>query len=231
MVTYAIAADGAWVRPDSLDTATWERIKASYSIGDFRMPCCPSPAIPKTSINGVQFFAHHTDECVTSPESVWHLSTKDRIVTELERLGVRALLERPVRGAGGNLKSDVYFEFGQRKIAIEVQHSYQTLSEYRKRQAKYNACQIENYWLLYKPRFMTFIKAVIQHRYRNEFGGKFPAGGFMPCLPDLPVAFYEPENEGGMICGADFFKSPVASWLQSIRAGSFRMIDGNWRIA
>lgn len=231
MIPYAIAADGTWIRPETLDRANWERLKASYSIGDLTLPCCPSPAIPKTSMNGVQFFAHHTDECVTSPESVWHLATKDRVVAELEGMGIRALLERPVRGTAGNLRSDVYFEIGERKIAIEVQHSYQSLSEYRKRQSKYVACQIENYWLLYLPRFLTTVKAVAQHRIRTEFNGKFPDGVHIGYLPDLPISFYEPQIEGGVVRGAGGFKVAIATWLQSIAARTFRYVDGDWRIA
>ena len=45
----------------------WEALKQSAQLGDFILPCCQAPAVLKTSIRGVPFFAHLTDECATAP--------------------------------------------------------------------------------------------------------------------------------------------------------------------
>lgn len=52
------------------------------------MPCCRSRAVLKTSINGLQFFAHHSDECATAPETIWHFQAKDLLYGTLGAFGV-----------------------------------------------------------------------------------------------------------------------------------------------
>jgi competence protein CoiA len=231
MLTFAVTVDGKPIFPESFSDSDWQTLKDSYRVGDFLTPCCRTPAIPKTSINFVRFFAHYSDECATSPESLWHLASKDRIVRELASLGISAALERPADGAAGKLKSDVYFEAGQSQIAVEVQHSYQHLSDYLKRQEKYSAHGIDNYWLLYRPRYMTVLKSIARHRLRDEYGGKVPPDGKIPsCLPDLPLALFEPETDGGVVIGAGGLRVSIAVWLRSLIGRTFVCKDGAWRI-
>jgi competence protein CoiA len=139
MLTFAVTVDGKPIFPESFSDSDWQSLKESYRVGDFITPCCRTPAIPKTSINFVRFFSHYSDGCASSPESLWHLSSKDHIARELASMGISAVLERPAGGAAAKLKSNVYFEANQRRIAVEVQHSYQHLSDYIKRQEKYSA--------------------------------------------------------------------------------------------
>ena len=56
----------------------WESLKLSTQLGDFVLPCCKAPAVLKTSINGLPFFAHLSDECATAPETKWHRVRKER---------------------------------------------------------------------------------------------------------------------------------------------------------
>jgi len=231
MLTFAVTVDGKPIFPESFSDSDWQSLKESYRVGDFITPCCRTPAIPKTSINFVRFFSHYSDGCASSPESLWHLSSKDHIARELASMGISAVLERPAGGAAAKLKSDVYFEANQRRIAVEVQHSYQHLSDYIKRQEKYSALGIDNYWLLYKPRYMTVVKSIARHRLRKEFGGKAPPDGRIPsCLPDLPIAFFEPEADGGVVVGAGGLRIAIAGWLRSLINRSFVCKDGAWRI-
>jgi competence protein CoiA len=146
-------------------------------------------------------------------------------------MGISADLERPAECAAGKLKSDVYFEADQRRIAVEVKHSYQHLTEYLKRQERYSAHGIDNYWLLYKPRYLTVVKSIAWHRLRKEYGGKVPPDGRIPsCLRDLPLAFFEPETDGGVVIGAGGLRVAMAGWLRSLIGRSFVCKDGAWRI-
>jgi len=232
MLQFAVTVDGKPIFPECFTESEWQMLKDTYQIGDFLTPCCGTPAIPKTSINLVRFFAHHSDECTTSPESLWHLSSKDRVARELMALGISAVLEKPASCSEENFKSDVSFEIGTRKIAIEVQHSYQNLRIYLQRQKKYSAHGIENYWLLYRPRYMTMVKSIARLRLRNEFGGKFPSCGFItPCIPELPMAFFEPDVEEGVVFGAGGLRVPITEWLKSLIQSAFTYQDERWRIS
>jgi hypothetical protein len=227
---FAVTDDGRPIFPEAFDEDAWRTLKASYRLGDYRTPCCSTIAIPKTSVNGVRFFAHQSDECTTSPESVWHVSAKAGIIKELAALGVQALTEKRVNGAPGELIADVYFEAVGRTFAIEVQHSYQTLAEYRRRQGKYRAHGIANYWLLYGPRYLTILKSIARLRLRDEYGGVLPPGGFFPCIPDLPLVFGDIVAMGGRVRGAAGLDSSLSHWLKAIVSDSFKFVDGAWRI-
>jgi competence CoiA-like predicted nuclease len=230
MLPFAVTIDGTPIFPEDFSEPEWQSLKESYRVGEFRTPCCATPAIPKTSINQVRFFAHHSDECVTSPESVWHVSTKDRIVRELRIQGVHALIEKPVSGDAGRLKSDVFFEVGQRKISIEVQHSYQTFREYIKRQEKYSGHGIDNYWLLYPSRYSTILKSIARFKLQKDFGGTFPVRGFIACIPELPLALFDSERGDGLVRGGGALNTPMSVWLGSVIRGSFKFVDGAWRV-
>lgn len=230
MLPFVIRPDGTSVYPEDLDEEAWNRLKEMYSVGDFTAPCCGAPAIPKTSGNFLQFFAHYADGCATSPESQWHVTTKDIIIRTLDALGVKALLERPVSGASGNLKSDVYFEMDTRKIAIEVQHSYQSLQMYLKRQSKYVSCEIENYWLLYKPRFKTVTISIAKHQIRSVHGGRIPKDRVVGSTRDLPISLFDTEDHSNRIRGPGGVNASMEDWLKSILRGSFQFKDNLWRI-
>ena len=153
MSEFAIRKSGIPLFPDELTEIEWTTLKESYAVGDIIMPCCGAAAIPKTSPNGLPFFSHHTDECSTSPESVWHVATKELIARYLTALNIEPYLEK--QGGGGTWKADVHFTHEGRNIAIEVQHSHQTLQDYLTRQKRYELDGVECYWLLYPKRYMT----------------------------------------------------------------------------
>lgn len=231
MSSFAIDEEGKPIIADNYNEHDWQALKESYRVGQFLMPCCLAPAIPKTSSNFNQFFAHYSDECGTSPESKWHLSTKEDVVNELYRLGIDALLEQN----GGNneikWKADILFEYDARKIAIEVQHSYQHLREYLRRQKTYSKFVIEAYWLLFPPRYATLALALGKYRIKNEFGGKLPIGGIFPCIPELPIAYYDISEEQCMIKGAGQFQATLREWILSIISQKFRHEAGAWIIS
>lgn len=57
-------------------THEWDRLKRQSLENRFafKMGRCSSRAVLKTSINGLQFFAHYSDECATAPETKWHIA-------------------------------------------------------------------------------------------------------------------------------------------------------------
>lgn len=107
-------------------------------MGDLLMPCCPAPAVPKLS-PGHPFFAHAGagGDCSTSEESQWHLAAKILVRSVLENLGCRATLEESGVGNSGRWQADVWAERDGVKLAVEIQRSYQSLRDYRRRQEPY----------------------------------------------------------------------------------------------
>ncbi len=157
MSSLAIHKDGSAVLAESYSEKEWQSLKENYAVGDFTMPCCKAPAIPKTSQNYLQFFAHHSDECGSSPESQWHLATKEAVFKELTKLNLKAEIEKTGGHKGAAWEADVFFQHEGRKIAIEVQHSYQHLRDYLARQSRYAESGVEAYWLIYLPRYKTLM--------------------------------------------------------------------------
>lgn len=230
MTSFAVSQDGKPVLAEGFNEHEWQSLKDSYKVGDLLMPCCMSPAIPKTSPNYLQFFAHLSDECTSSPESQWHLATKEAIVRELLSLGVEAQLEKAGRNTISAWKADVFFAVEGRQIAIEVQHSYQHMREYFDRQERYVQSGVEAYWLLYAPRYMTLTKSLSKHRIKTEFAGKLPDDGLFPCVPQLPIAHFDPSDEHGMVKGAGLFRATLQGWLKSLISNEFKYDTGAWII-
>jgi len=206
----------------------WNLLKASYSVGDFQMPCCPGVAIPKTSPNGLPFFAHHVGECTTSPESKWHLDAKALVAHHLRELGIECQREKP--SPVGDWTADVFFTHGGRQIIVELQHSSQTLQKYRTRQKRYEDAGIECYWLLYEPRYSTLYGSMGKWRRKHEFGGAIDPNHLYCCVSDLPVAAAN-EMDAGMVVHGPRLQTSIPEWLKSILEGRFRWDDGAWVVA
>ena len=231
MSNLAVTKEGNAVFADDYSEEQWALLKANYTVGDLLMPCCLSPAIPKTSPNFLQFFAHHTDECDTSPESIWHLKAKEDVCTILKSKNIPVELERTGNSPSGKWKADVYFECEDRRIAIEIQKSYQQLSNYLKRQEKYTEGGVESYWLLYKPRYMTLVKSLGKYRLKNEYDGKFPPQGYIsPCIPELPIAYYEADEGDRLVKGASFFQCSLGEWVDGLISHRFVCVENVWKI-
>jgi len=217
------------VLAESFNEHGWQALKDSYKIGDLLMPCCMTPAIPKTSPNFLQFFAHYSDGCASSPESQWHLATKEVLIKELLSLGVEPKFEEPGRSAKSAWKADIFFVVGERQIVIEVQYSYQHLRDYLRRQERYVQSGVSAYWLLYLPRYLTLSKSLMQHRIKTEFAGKLPKGTAQ-CIPQFPMACFELSDENGMVIGVKL-KVTLKDWLNSLILNEFKYEAGTWIIA
>ena len=227
----------AWTRAgqpvDIIDFALseWEALKQSAQLGDFILPCCQAPAVLKTSIRGVPFFAHLTDECATAPETKWHKDGKTAVLASLLRLGIVGRDEVPGQTtAGEKWKADVLFSHNGRTIAIELQRSYQHLRDFTRRQERYKASGVECYWLVRLETFHTLVKATGPLLLKRDYGNKWPEKGIgSGMLPELPVAMLDTDREGVVDFGG-MQSATVPAWLDGILNGSYRYRKGSWNL-
>ncbi|MCP8685938.1 competence protein CoiA [Marinobacterium sedimentorum] len=233
MTEVALNKDGNFSAGSDFDMESWELMKKNHVVGDFSMLCCGAPAIPKTSANGLRFFSHYSDECASAPETIWHLNTKESFIKELRKKSIQAKDEVPGGLKSEKWKADIYFEYQNRKIVFEVQHSYQHLSEYFKRQERYINSGVECYWVLYKPRFITVTKSILKYRLKEEFGNVFPTdlniGGGLGQISILPIVWFDPEDERP-IKAPGFFSVSTNNWIDSILKSEFSYSPSGWNI-
>jgi hypothetical protein len=223
--------DGRPVDAATISTSEWETLKQHAQLGDFVMPCCRAPAVLKTSINGLPFFAHLSDECATAPETVWHKSGKASVLAALGALGIEGCEEVAGQSpTGSSWKADVLFSFQNRTIAIELQRSYQHLRDFIRRQERYSESDVECYWLTRREQFITLGRATSRLLLKREYNNVFPPGGIgTGSLPELPVSMLDTENEhlvqfGGMK------SATVPTWLAGILDGTYQYRGGSWNL-
>lgn len=117
---------------------------------DLVMTCCEARAIPKRSVLGLPFFAHHTrGTCEYAGESELHVLAKVEILRAARAAGWVADVE--VRGhtpEGQRWRADVLCERGRHRVAFEVQRSGIVLQELHARQALYRASGVRGFWLM-----------------------------------------------------------------------------------
>lgn len=231
MTQAAWTRDGRPVNAASFTSTQWEALKQSTQLGDFVMPCCTAPAVLKTSINGLPFFAHLSDECDTAPETKWHKAGKASVLAALDGMGIKGCDEVPGTSPNGDRwEADVLFSVPGRTIVIELQRSYQHLRDFKRRQDRYTASSVECYWLLRKETFLTLAKATSRHLLSRDFGNVFPPGGIgTGMLPELPVAMLD--TEGEQLVQFGLLKSAtVQTWLTGILNGHYKYRSGSWSL-
>lgn len=231
MTQSAWTRDGRPVDAATISISEWEALKQHAQPGDFVMPCCLAPAVLKTSINGLPFFAHLSDECATAPETVWHKSGKASVLAALEALGIQGCEEVAGQSpAGSSWKADVLFSFQNRTIAIELQRSYQHLRDFIRRQERYSESDVECYWLTRREQFITLGKATSRLLLKREYNNVFPPGGIgTGSLPELPVSMLDTENEQ-LIQFGGMKSATVPTWLAGILDGTYQYRGGSWNL-
>ena len=227
-----LKASGELIWSSGFSENDWKQMKQDYIVGDYLMTCCGANAVPKTSINGEQFFAHNAGECSTAPETIWHQIGKKLVKTSLGKHGIVCQEERSGKNEDDSKwVADTYFEFNNRKIVIEIQHSAQILEKYLKRQKIYRDAGIECFWLLYLERFLTLNRATANHRLRYEFNNVFPKEGyFHGCIKELPVAYLVTDS-APIVRGVAGFECTLDAWLTAILGEKFGYQDGRWVIS
>lgn len=231
MPSIAVTKEGTYTDAELVPAVVWEAMKARAATGDFLMPCCRTSAVLKTSRNGVQFFAHLSDECRTAPETAWHKDGKAVIVATLGTMGIYCAEEVPGGRATDTWEADTLFRVGSRTVVVELQRSYQHLREYVRRQERYRRSDVECYWLTRQENFRALIGATGRLRMKREWGGKFPPGQltFKPLLPDFPIAVLA-LGEAPYIQSPGMMRYTVEEWLRGIIEDRYVYDDGAWLV-
>ncbi len=209
----------------------WNRMKETLPLGAFMLPCCRAPAVLKTSINGLRFFAHLSDECATAPETVWHKSGKTALLAALRSMSIEGSEEVPGRSTdGAKWEADILFKVPGRVIVIELQRSYQNMREFLRRQQRYTDSGVECYWLVRHEVFLTLSKSTAQVLLKRDYGSQFPSTGIgTGALPELPVAMLSSDEVLPIQFGMGK-AATVRDWLEAILTGKFRHRDGSWSV-
>lgn len=143
------------------------------------MPNTNWPAVPKTSIRGLRFFAHHPGYTGTlpKPESYAHTRLKIDIVKAVRALGHQAAVEVSGNAPGGEqwiADTLVTLQDGE-QMAFEVQLSSQHLRDFRLRTERYRRSSVKCCWIVSeRPVDKRLAKALVHeniahYRKNGEF--------------------------------------------------------------
>ena len=231
MTRSALTRTGRPVDASSIAMGEWEALKATSPLGEFVMPCCGAPAVLKTSINGLPFFAHMADECATAPETKWHKAGKTAVLAALAGMGIEGRVEVPGSApGGGDWKADVFFSVPGRTVVIELQRSYQHLRDFMRRQARYSDSGVSCFWLVRFENYVPLAKATSRELLKREFNNVFPPGGIgAGMLSELPVAVLDTEAEQQVKFGG-LKSATVPAWLDGILRGTYQHRGGSWNL-
>lgn len=158
------AKTGEMIEAFSVTDTEWTAL-CSAPKGAILMPRSGWPAVPKTSIRGLRFFAHQPgySGALPKPESYAHTRLKIDIVKAARKLGYLANIE--VAGSapnGNNWIADVLVDpIDGKKTAFEVQLSSQHLHDFRDRTERYRQSSVECCWVISeKPVGVRLAKAL-----------------------------------------------------------------------
>lgn len=224
----ALHVSGGRVNALKMTPAEWRQLQDTYTMGELQMPCCKGNAVPKVSPNGHPFFAHASGACSESEESQWHQAAKHTVRATLEALGCVATLEEHGQGELGRWQADVWGERGQVRLAVEIQHSYQHLRDYRDRQARYRAAGVRCLWLARHDRLITLMKSMRNelHREGSLVQGH---GGFDPQVPVTGLGLDE-AGEARVLGGWPLVGATLADVLEGVLTERFICVDGWWTL-
>ncbi|MFC0668923.1 competence protein CoiA [Azotobacter chroococcum] len=230
----ALFFDGSSVNAADFTPEAWEGMKSASAVNPqlFTMACCGARAVLKTSIYGVQFFAHYSDECATAPETQWHVAGKDMVMGELRVLGIQGVLEKTGGAGKHKWRADIYFELPGRRVAIEIQHSYLHYRDFLRRQERYKQDGVECYWLVRQESvYPALCKTIVRNRLKNEHGNKWPMLPIQvyPAIPDMFFAILLPDRDTQIVIPG--LAVQTKTLLQAIMAGNLRYNGNYWSIS
>ena len=170
------------------DELSWQALKTSYKSNSLLMPCCESPAIPKTSRLGNFFFAHSTQsDCYSEQESQEHLWVKSLVAKAAKKAGWNVKTEWPGESKDAEQWiADVYCTKGVAKIALEIQLSRQAVEETHARQLKYKNSGVRCAWLASELAFKN--QFIIPSKDLPFFIISSPKVGVEPTLVDFSTS-------------------------------------------
>lgn len=127
----------------------WEDLKQASRNGQLDISWSNQPCIPRTSKLGTRHFAHrrnvHLPEGLSWSESPEHLFLKSQVIKAACELGWEASTEVPSQDR--SWIADTLLKKDGRTIAVEIQWSRQSASEYVRRQRRYEKEGIECFWI------------------------------------------------------------------------------------
>jgi hypothetical protein len=228
--------DGTLIDAADFTPEAWESMKSASAADPqlFKMDCCGARAVLKTSLYGVQFFAHYSDECATAPETQWHVAGKDMVMGELQALGIQGVLEKSGGAGKRKWRADIYFELpDDRRVAIEIQHSYLHYNKFLDRQERYAKDGVECYWLVrHENVYPALCKTIVGNRLKSEHGNKLPDPPVpvYPAIPDMFFAIFHPDRDAQILIPGSL---PVKTrtLLQAIVAGNLYYNGDYWSIS
>jgi competence CoiA-like predicted nuclease len=140
--------DGSDVHAYEYSDEAWSEFKTLYKTLSPLMPCCETPAIPKTSKLGNFFFAHQKKgRCLSEPESAEHIFLKSLIARAAINAGWSVIAECHGTSAfDEKWVADVLCKKGKVSVALEVQLSPITYSDLLARTERYRRSNVRVAW-------------------------------------------------------------------------------------
>ncbi|MBB2841551.1 UNVERIFIED_ORG: hypothetical protein GGE64_005335 [Rhizobium etli] len=149
--TAILAVTGERLEAFSVHDERWKFL-CDAPKGTILMPRTNWPAVAKTSVLGLRFFAHYSGYpgIKPEPESYAHARLKIDVVRILRALGYNADAEvSGVSPSGDEWVADVLTAtIGGAKVAFEIQLSSQHIADFRRRTERYRASGVHVFWLL-----------------------------------------------------------------------------------
>ena len=190
--------DGAEMEAFALSSEEWRTLQRQ-PLGTFVMPGTSWPAILKTSIRGLQFFAHAPGYVGSNPEpeTEEHRAAKLSIVLALRSAGFTAKVEQPGKTPNGHeWQADVLCVIDGQPLAFEVQVSQQTLEEYRSRTQRYLDSGVRSIWLVRAPgHFKALSKALFYDALKAGTPAQVRPAFAKQDLPVFPLEFEHRKEE------------------------------------
>lgn len=167
---------GEIVEAFSISDGVWQTL-CEAPRGTLLMPRSRWPAVPKTSIRGIRYFAHYPGYTgvLPKPESYAHIRLKIDIVRIARALGYEAELEAAGRTPEGSewIADVLVSKPTGEKYAFEVQLSSQHLRDFRARTRRYRHSNVNCCWIVSnKPVDLRLVKALSHENmdYYREHG-------------------------------------------------------------
>jgi hypothetical protein len=144
--------NGTDVHSVDYSTEDWEILKnrLAKKKDTAVLPCCGSECYLRTSKNKFKHFVHSTKSasCAAKAETADHIQAKAEILKACHKMGWDAICEF----SEGEWRADVLATKGLKRIAFEVQLSYQSKEELTLRQERYMASNVRGCWFIATPK-------------------------------------------------------------------------------
>lgn len=170
------AETGELIEAFSVSDTEWREL-CTGSKGSILMPRSNWPAVPKTSIRGLRFFAHHPGYpgSLPKPESYAHTRLKIDIVKAARSLGYQADIEVVGNSPEGEqwIADTLITQNNGHRTVFEVQLSSQDLRDFRLRTERYRRSSVDCVWIASeKPVATRLAKALVNDHidYKRAYG-------------------------------------------------------------